>query len=80
VRSYAKYLKLHHACVIMNATVKRRTNNGKKFDKKAFEKEYKEKKEKEADKIEMVSKLAKRKKVPIKEALTNFDYQKTIDK
>ena len=52
----------------------------KKFDKKAFEKEYKEKKEKEADKIEMVSKLAKRKKVPIKEALINFDYQKTIDK
>jgi hypothetical protein len=29
VRSYAKYLKLHHACVIMNATVKRRTNNEK---------------------------------------------------
>jgi Tfp pilus assembly protein PilP len=26
VRSYAKYLKLHHACVIMNATVKRRNN------------------------------------------------------
>jgi hypothetical protein len=30
VRSYAKYLKLHHACVIMNATVKRRINNEKK--------------------------------------------------
>ena len=25
MRSYAKYLKLHHACVIMNAIVKRRT-------------------------------------------------------
>jgi hypothetical protein len=25
-----KYLKLHHACVIMNATVKRKTNNEKK--------------------------------------------------
>jgi hypothetical protein len=25
-----KYLKLHHACVIMNATVKRRINNEKK--------------------------------------------------
>jgi hypothetical protein len=33
VRSYAKYLKLHHACVIMNATVKRRINNEKKKNK-----------------------------------------------
>jgi len=40
---------------------------------------YKEKKEKEAAKIEMVSKLAKRKKVPVKDALTNFDYQETVD-
>jgi hypothetical protein len=30
VKSYAKYLKLNLACVIMNATVKRRKNNGKK--------------------------------------------------
>ena len=43
------------------------------------EKDYREKKEKEAAKIEMVSKLAKRKKVPIKTALTDFDYQKVVD-
>jgi hypothetical protein len=36
VRSYAKYLKLHHACVIMNATVKRRINNEKNKSKKSF--------------------------------------------
>jgi hypothetical protein len=36
VRSYAKYLKLHHACVIMNATVKRRINNEKKKRKESF--------------------------------------------
>jgi hypothetical protein len=36
VRSYAKYLKLHHACVIMNATVKRIINNEKKKSKKSF--------------------------------------------
>jgi hypothetical protein len=35
VRSYAKYLKLHHACVIMNAIVKRRTNNEKPVKKKS---------------------------------------------
>jgi hypothetical protein len=36
VRSYVKYLKLHHACVIMNATVKRRINNEKNKSKKSF--------------------------------------------
>jgi hypothetical protein len=33
VKSYAKYLKLNLACVIMNATVKRRKNNGEKKKK-----------------------------------------------
>jgi hypothetical protein len=37
VRSYAKYLKLNLACVIMNATVKRRINNETKSkSKKSF--------------------------------------------
>jgi hypothetical protein len=35
VRSYAKYLKLHHARVIMNATVKRKTKIMKKSKSKS---------------------------------------------
>jgi hypothetical protein len=40
VRSYAKYLKLHHACVIMNATVKRKTNNEKNKSKSKSKKSF----------------------------------------
>jgi hypothetical protein len=36
VKSYAKYLKLNLAFVVMNVVVKRRTNNEKNKSKKSF--------------------------------------------